>query len=80
MGVPTPEKCVNLFFGKTFAENCMKMKEIGLNLGGGGILSGPLRPATTGGSTDLVFLPISGKNMEWEKDPWARGPCISQFA
>ena len=38
MGVPTPEECVNLFFGKTFAENCMQMKEIGLNFGEGASL------------------------------------------
>ena len=28
-GVPTPEFRPNLFFGKIFGENCMKMKEIG---------------------------------------------------
>ena len=32
------EECGNLLFGKIFAQNCMKMKEIGASGGGGGIL------------------------------------------
>ena len=66
MGASIPKEIINLLFGKMFAENCMKMREIGPRGLGFGFLAPPQYPQIyvnepsmiVSGSTnyDVMFL------------------------